>query len=98
MKTNQIVGTLEEAAAIARQPKTHEQVVSSLQYQLNEYGDFTVTKDGAADELEPAIPALAHVIKQMPEEAGAACYMAARMIRECVCLIKEQAMRSGGVQ
>lgn len=72
----------------------HQEVVKALQSQLDNYGpdDFALdyTREHAAAELQATLPALADAINSMSEEAGAACYMAARMLRECYWLIKCQ--------
>lgn len=88
---NEIKGTIEDARAAIMTPKTRLQVKEALQNQIDSYGDWEEPdRNGAAAELEATAPTLAARIRTMPEEAGAACYMAARMLRECYWLIIQQ--------
>jgi hypothetical protein len=81
----------EEPTAVGEwHPMTRERVTEDLQYQLDNWSDYCATKESSAIELQSTFPGLAECIRRMPEEAGAACFMAARMIRECYSLIMLQ--------
>jgi len=70
--------------------KSGVEMVEAIQYQLEGYGGTTASREEAAAELLDTMPGLSAAVGAMTEEAGGACYMAARMIRECVLLIQLQ--------
>lgn len=94
MEKNKVA--MEEVQAAVMTPKTHEQIVEAIRYQVDAWGDVPegeepYTKDNAVVELERGgFGGLARELDSLPEEAGAACYMAARMLRECFWMIKMQ--------
>lgn len=92
----EIKGTVEDARRVTMTPKTHKQIVEAIRCQVDAWGEVPegeepYTKDNAVVELERGgFGGLARALDSLPEEAGAACYMAARMLRECFWMIKMQ--------